>query len=437
MSGEDVIVTDNHPLIINGAEDTIEASEAISANQFRYYFNSLKFENQTRLNLSSIIPYYDRELVVNKQLGYILGSFIGSGHYDSSKDTIIFTQDKYNNLDTISEYLKTIGIESKIVHLESDKNVLIVRSELLYDIFTLVFLVKPNNINIPQNVFSFNKNFASGIISGIKDSCSKGKDSCILKSRCVATKFSILLNCLGYNCDISSSDYKEYLFQISSPKRKSNKWTQVVEIDNIIDEKLLDSYRFIYDITTASHTLICNNIWMHNCMAVSLYPLLTEGVGNIDGITPGPPNDLQSFSGQITNLVFLLSSQCKGAVACLHGSQKLLINGSNVKIKDFVNEHWDNPIEGTDGFTYCDVSDKNLNVYEDGKYVKILKVYKKPYNNKICTVTSKSGFTAKVSEDHLFKTIVNGEIIAKPAKFLHKNDLTFVNANFKPYSEDN
>ena len=49
------------------------------------------------------------------------------------------------------------------------------------------------------------------------------------------------------------------------------------------------------------------------CMAVSLYPLMMEGVGNIDGITPSAPNDLQSFSGQITNLVFLLSSQCKGA----------------------------------------------------------------------------------------------------------------------------
>lgn len=51
------------------------------------------------------------------------------------------------------------------------------------------------------------------------------------------------------------------------------------------------------------------------CMAVSLYPLMLEGVGNIDGVTPSAPNDLQSFSGQITNLTFLLSSQCKGAVA--------------------------------------------------------------------------------------------------------------------------
>lgn len=51
------------------------------------------------------------------------------------------------------------------------------------------------------------------------------------------------------------------------------------------------------------------------CEAVSLYPLLLEGVGNIDGITPKPPSNLNSFCGQLVNLAFLLSSQCKGAVA--------------------------------------------------------------------------------------------------------------------------
>lgn len=51
------------------------------------------------------------------------------------------------------------------------------------------------------------------------------------------------------------------------------------------------------------------------CCAVTLYPLMLEGAGNIDNITPSAPNDISSFSGQVTNLVFLLSSQCKGAVA--------------------------------------------------------------------------------------------------------------------------
>ena len=51
------------------------------------------------------------------------------------------------------------------------------------------------------------------------------------------------------------------------------------------------------------------------CLAASLYPLMSEGVGNVDGVTPTPPNDIQSYSGQVTNLTFLLSSQAKGAVA--------------------------------------------------------------------------------------------------------------------------
>ena len=70
------------------------------------------------------------------------------------------------------------------------------------------------------------------------------------------------------------------------------------------------SNRIIYTHDEASTSVI-----KPYCMAASLYSLMTEGVGNIDNVTPYAPNDLQSFSGQVTNLVFLLSSQCKGAVA--------------------------------------------------------------------------------------------------------------------------
>lgn len=76
------------------------------------------------------------------------------------------------------------------------------------------------------------------------------------------------------------------------------------------------------------------------CMAVSLYPLMTEGVGNIDGVTPSEPNDLQSFSGQITNLAFLLSSQCKGAVA--FGEYFIALN--YYVIKEF-GDHWYEKLE--------------------------------------------------------------------------------------------
>lgn len=51
------------------------------------------------------------------------------------------------------------------------------------------------------------------------------------------------------------------------------------------------------------------------CGAITTYPLLCDGVGNVDNVTPFEPNDIASFSGQMTNLVFLVSSQLKGAVA--------------------------------------------------------------------------------------------------------------------------
>lgn len=51
------------------------------------------------------------------------------------------------------------------------------------------------------------------------------------------------------------------------------------------------------------------------CKAISLYPLLTSGTSTMDGLKTIPPTNLTSFCGQLINLTFLLSAQCKGAVA--------------------------------------------------------------------------------------------------------------------------
>ena len=51
------------------------------------------------------------------------------------------------------------------------------------------------------------------------------------------------------------------------------------------------------------------------CEAVTLYPLATDGTSSMDGTGTKPPQHLSTFAGQIDNLLFLLSAQCKGAVA--------------------------------------------------------------------------------------------------------------------------
>lgn len=51
------------------------------------------------------------------------------------------------------------------------------------------------------------------------------------------------------------------------------------------------------------------------CVAVSMYPFLLNGTSILDGLKSTAPTNLTSFCGQFNNLIFLLSSQFKGAVA--------------------------------------------------------------------------------------------------------------------------
>lgn len=80
------------------------------------------------------------------------------------------------------------------------------------------------------------------------------------------------------------------------------------EVAKLYEKDLQNNIIYVHDEASTP-------VLKYYCGAVTLYPLMLEGSGNIDGVTPSAPNDIQSFSGQITNLIFLLSSQCKGAVA--------------------------------------------------------------------------------------------------------------------------
>ena len=54
---------------------------------------------------------------------------------------------------------------------------------------------------------------------------------------------------------------------------------------------------------------------MNYCEAVTLYPLVQNGTSTMDGTSTKKPEHLSTFIGQLNNLLFLLSAQCKGAVA--------------------------------------------------------------------------------------------------------------------------
>lgn len=75
-----------------------------------------------------------------------------------------------------------------------------------------------------------------------------------------------------------------------------------------------------YEIDLANHIIYAHDeasspTVKNYCEAVSLYPLANNGTSTMDGTGTKAPQHLASFAGQLCNLLFLLSSQCKGAVA--------------------------------------------------------------------------------------------------------------------------
>ena len=401
--GEDIVVTDNHPMIIGDTkDDTCNAIDSEGKLQTRLS-SSISFDGIKSIDLRDILPYdilsnnficshqdhmpdwvakrniditrnlgyvincicshqnhmpywvAKRNIDITRNLGYVIGFFISDGNYDNTSHNITFTQKDRMILLKISEHIfDTFGDISSIIQKQDDsKYVLTVHSDFVYDLFRDYFKIKDKAWNkcIPYNILQFNEDFALGVVEGIIDANGTVIDNIIsikLSSRECITQLTMLLQYFGYgvnnSCQIAGfgnnksyqSGYTTWEIQFANSvgsKKLENSFkfaetsetsshlkysvgkapiTSVKEIDNC---SFLEQCDYIYDITTESNTFICNNLWVHNCMAASLFPLMLEGVGNVDGVTPGPPNDIKSFSGQITNLIFTLSSQIKGACA--------------------------------------------------------------------------------------------------------------------------
>lgn len=406
--GEDVIVTDNHPMIVeNNAENTVEAINSIGLKQFKVPF-TVAFQGRTQVDMADCLPFdsvyksfvckqkqlegspyifTNRFVPMNEKLGYIVGFFIGDGNYDNTFHTIMFSQFDRKVLDKIASYVwDCFGVGSNIVKQRNGagnlKYSMKICSETVHDFFMYYLRIKDKaqHKNLPYNLLSFTKEFCRGILAGIVDSDGTVQDNSYinirLSSREAITQLTLLFKQFGYtvsntiqatpfgcNSKIKSNytifgisaghiqgaenlplceKFKNLTKTISKSIKYQYDNATITDVQKVENSSFLDLCNYIYDITTESHTLMCNNLWMHNCGAYTLYPLMVEGVGNIDGITPTPPNDIQSFSGQVTNLVFALSSQTKGAVAL----SDYLIALNYYVIKEFGPE-WYNKLDTT------------------------------------------------------------------------------------------
>lgn len=375
--GEDIVVTDNHPMIIDrdNIENTVSAIDSLGNQQFKVD-TRLTFKGKTKIDLVKILPSWisygenwikihgvlspmKRYVDIDEKLGYIIGFFIGDGNFDNTSHSLHFTQKDKSVLETINNYFfEVFNVIGKVSRDgKTEKHILDINNIFLFELFRNYFKIQDKawNKTLPYNILEFNEDFALGILGGIVDSegtiLTGGYGYSIrLSSRACIMGCTALFRHFGYAVGnemqslpfSNNTSYKTNytIWGVSANLRASSKPIKLSfkEKDTVINDTSRYKYKtdgeasitnvqviesesaflslneYIYDITTETHTFELNNLLVHNCVAITMFPFLENGLSKIGGVST-PPTDLKSYCGEFINLIYSVSSQFMGACA--------------------------------------------------------------------------------------------------------------------------
>ena len=382
--GEDLIVTDNHPLIVSdNIDDTIEAKDGAELNGKQFKLDRpLEWNVHQTLDLTAICDghiftrfdthftsqtkkygrYYlsPNSVDLTEELGYLVGFFIGDGNYVASdEENIQITQKDRDVLEKLANIAIKYFNAPCVIRGEDGEN----KYNLHIYSFAFAALLRKyfkigsyaQNKTLPVNILETNREFARGVVWGLVDSDGTTKDGTMtirLSSRAGTNQLFWVLKELGYTVGcvmqeapvgfqeqvqkgykqnytlwgVSATVRDESLLSPLSFKAKDvkvnkhtlkykNGWVNITDVRTVKEGLFLNEINeYIYDITTDSHSFICNNLWVHNCAAISIYPFLLDGLKILGG-SSGAPSHANSFIGGLINLVFMGASQFAGALA--------------------------------------------------------------------------------------------------------------------------
>lgn len=398
--GEDMVVTDNHPLITDkdNINNTIEAINSVDSSQFKTD-DVLNFGNKDSIDVIECpdIQEYSKNYCINYSgqvskrhikvdwnLGYFVGFFVGDGNYNNGSGYINFTQKDKEALVKLNEIMfESVGVAGRIRYKRDKQKcyTLSTPSSVVWWLLSDVFHVedKAQNKTLPINFLEFNEDFSKGLICGLMDSDGTVNGSQLsirLSSRACILQTTAILRHFGYgvgntmqnlpfsnnsnhyntnytvwgvNCsaregcvNLGNSDKLNKIINMakdSSLKYKKSGETKIISVTKISEsDAFLTLNEYIYDITTDSRCFSMNNLLVHNCVSLTMYPFLTNGLKNLGGLSAEPKN-IDSFCGMYCNLIFAVSSQFAGAVA----TSEFLLYFTYFAKKEWGEDFWKTP----------------------------------------------------------------------------------------------
>ena len=335
-NGLSQIVTEDHPVITSVGE--VPAKELTAEHQV---FTIQPFE----------IEKHEENSIYNKDFGWLVGMSLAEGSAQPSCVTIKQKEEK--------QYQRLIYTLNKLdmpFSLDDDSRIRIRVSPFEKIIEEMLLNKTAAYKQLPDNYMRLPVEFMDGVVAGLIDGDGtidgyKNRHCQIrIASELLCHQISIYLQSRGIFCGDrtphiynSNKSFKQklplfgigftltnedYFLNIDSIKinekyellaRKGNfknkkyvyeyGWVSVIE-----NSEYIEDCPVVYDITTASHHFICNNILSHNCFAYDLKDLAEKGLFFLTNFNYEPPQHLSTFVDFLKEYISFTSNRSSGAV---------------------------------------------------------------------------------------------------------------------------
>jgi ribonucleoside-triphosphate reductase len=376
-NGHAQIVTDNHPIVTS--EGDIEAKDITKDN----YLITKKLDipegtiyeldlceiladvkgiklnggldslngGSGQLSLANKAHFLNSRINLDKEFGWIYGILLAEGTYGG--ENVSFTNKDMDILKRASEWANTNNIAYTISKKNNVYNFTF-RNKLFAKLLNKLSGGVKYSINrqLPNNFIEYNREFLTGVISGLidGDGCimSNGGISIRIISRYLLNQVAFILRHMGYTVreytpqfnNMNKTGFKSNFtiygiaftpiegvalfnsFKINkvglSDKEGYDTSTYTFGYSDkarvLVNKEVVDFDEWIFDITTETGTFYCNEILSHNCNGIDLEAILNEGINGVYGhIESTPPKHFSSAIDMAGIMVVNLQAEFAGA----------------------------------------------------------------------------------------------------------------------------
>lgn len=296
-------------------------------------------------------------LDLTKELGYVVGMYLAEGYNDRGQMNICQSKEKSpHEWHNIIKAIEAIGIPYSTD--ESRGRIRLKNGENNWErkIFKLLYGKYASEKCLCPDFIHFNNEFLMGVLCGIIDGDGTVAENRTLMIRLTSKTLINQIHLLGLHFDIYFGSRIPYIqsqtakiqqkqpmytvsvnmnrnrdFFLSLPCRKiKEKFTHfdydekyananyVCRTGLIGARDMCKTYKNtnrVFDISTESHTFLCNGLLIHNCFAYDLKDLAEKGLYFLGGnFNAKPPKHLTTFVDFVKEYVSFASNRTSGAV---------------------------------------------------------------------------------------------------------------------------